>query len=82
MSCMDSACDLRLDLNIWFVMCDELCWFVILLSIYVHLVACLGCANLVKFILYISLVLYASISTCRGNSVKIFKYIYVLLVFI
>ena len=27
-----------LDLNIWFVMCDELCWFVLLLSIYVHLV--------------------------------------------
>ena len=57
-------------------MCDELRWFVILLSIYVHLVACLGCANLVKFILYISLVLYASISTCRGNSVKISKFIY------
>ena len=40
MSCMDSACDLWLDLIIWFVMYDELCWLVILLSIYVYLVAC------------------------------------------
>ena len=72
-----------LDLNIWLVICDELRWFVILLSIYVHLVACWGCANIVKFISYISCILYASISTCRGNSVKIVKFhIYVLLVFI
>ena len=39
--------------------------------------------TLLKFILYISRMLYASISTYRGNSVKIVKFhIYVLLVFI
>ena len=37
----------------WLVICDELRWFVILLSIYVHLVACWGCANIVKFVSYI-----------------------------
>ena len=74
-------CDL--DSNFWFVICDEPRWFVILLSIYVHLVACWVWANIVKFISYISCILYASISTCRGNSVKIFKiHIYVLWVFI
>ena len=73
-----SVWDLCLDLNIWFVMCDELCWFVLLLSINVHLVVVL---TKLKFISYISCILYASISTCRENSVKILKYIYVLLVF-
>ena len=40
MICVLHELDLRLclDLNIWFVMCDELCWFMLLLSIYFHLV--------------------------------------------
>ena len=33
---------------------------------------------MLKFISYISCILYASISTCRENSVKSFKYICVL----
>ena len=57
--------------------------FVILLWFMFIVVAHRGSANIVKFISYISYMLYASISTCRGNSVKIFKFHkYVLLVFI
>ena len=72
-----------LDLNIWFVICDELRWLVILFWFMFIVVAHRGSANIVKFISYICCMLYASISTCRGNSVKIFKFHkYVLLVFI
>ena len=73
-----------LNLNIWFVICDELCWLVILLWFmfilwFVEVVLILSDS----YHIYISCILYASISTCRGNSVKIFKFhIYVLLVFI
>ena len=71
------------DLRTWFVTCDELRWLVMLLSFMFIFVACWGCVNHVKFILYISCILYASIFTCRGNSVKIFKFHeYVLSVFI
>ena len=67
----------------WFVIRDELRSLVILLSIFFIFVARWGCANRYKFISYISCMLYASISTCRGNSVKIFNFHkYVLLVFI
>ena len=67
----------------WFVIRDELRSLVILLSIFFIFVARWGCANRYKFISYISCMLYASISTCRGNSIKIFKFHkYVLLVFI
>ena len=74
-------CDL--DLNFWFVICDELCWLVILLWFMFILWLIEVVLILLKFISYISCILYASISTCRENSVKIFKFhIYVLLVFI
>src|SRR6185312_7491592 len=50
----------------------------------IHLCSSCGCEvvlTMLKFISYISCILYASISTCRENSVKSFKYIYVYLVF-
>jgi len=50
----------------------------------IYLCSSCGCEvvlTMLKFISYISCILYASISTCRENSVKSFKYIYVCLVF-
>jgi len=50
----------------------------------IYLCSSCGCEvvlTMLKFISYISCILYASISTCRENSVKSFKYIYVYLVF-
>jgi hypothetical protein len=73
----------KLDLRFWFVICDELRWFGTLLSIVFIL-----WFDEVVIIMLSSYHIYlicciASISTCRGNSVKIFKFhIYVLLVFI
>ena len=45
----------------------------------IYLCSSCGCEVVLtklKFISYIFCILYASISTCRENSVKIFKYIY------
>src|SRR6185436_17248284 len=50
----------------------------------IYLCSSCGCEvvlTMLKFISYISFILYASISTCRENYVKSFKYIYVYLVF-
>src|SRR6185503_3477203 len=50
----------------------------------IYLCSSCGCEVVLtklNFISYISCILYASISTCRENSVKSFKYIYVYLIF-
>ena len=48
-----SVWDLCLDLNIWFVMCDELCWLMLLLF-FLFILWLRGCANLAKIhIIYI-----------------------------
>ena len=64
--------------NVWWTS-----WLVILLWFMFILWLVEGVLIWQKFISYISCILYASISTCRGNSVKIFKFHkYELLVFI
>ena len=62
--------------NVW--------WTMLVYVTLIYLYSFCGCVVVLtklKFISYIFCILYASISTCRENSVKIFKYIYVLLVF-
>ena len=59
-------------------------WTMLVCATLIYLCSSCGCEivlTMLKFISYISCILYASISTCRENSVKILKYIYVLLVF-
>ena len=56
-------------------------WTMLVSATLIYLCSSCGCEVvliLLKFISYISCFLYASISTCRENSVKSFKYIYVL----
>ena len=78
------AWTLCFEVLVWFVICDELCWLVILLWFMFILWACWGRANHVKISYHIYILCcIVSISTCRGNSVKFIKiHIYVLLVFI
>ena len=63
--------------NVW--------WTMLVCATLIYLCSSCDCEvvlTMLKFISYISCILYASISTCRENSVKSFKYIYVYLVFI
>ena len=82
MICVLHELGLRL---VWFehLVCNV--WWTMLVCVtLIYLCSSCGCEVVLtklKFISYISCILYASISTCRENSVKIFKYIYVLLVF-
>ena len=58
--------------NVW--------WTMLVCATLIYLCSSCGCEvvlTLLKFISYIYCILYASISTCRENSVKSFKYIYV-----
>ena len=62
--------------NVW--------WTMLVCATLIYLCSSCGCEVVLtkqNFISYIYCILYASISTCRENSVKILKYIYVLLVF-
>ena len=57
--------------NVW--------WTMLVCATLIYLCSSCGCEVVLtklKFISYISCILYASISTCRENSVKSFKYIY------
>ena len=61
-------------------------WTMLVYATLIYLCSSCGCEvvlTMLKFISYISCILYASIFTCRENSVKIFRFhIYVLLDFI
>jgi hypothetical protein len=63
---VDLAC------NLW--------WTMLFWTTSIYLCSSCGCEAMIiklKFISYISCILYALISTCRGNSVKMFIYRYV-----
>ena len=64
LSSLNLVWDLCLDLNIWFVMCDEL----LVCATLIYLCSSCGCEVVLtklNFMSYISCILYASISTCR-----------------
>ena len=56
-SSLNLVWDLCLDLNIWLVMCDGLCWFMLLLS-FMFILWLWGCANHAKISYHISIVSY------------------------
>ena len=64
---------------IWTLVCN-VWWTMLVCATLIYLCSSCGCEvvlTMLKFISYISCILYASISTCRENSVKSFKFIYV-----
>ena len=64
---------------IWNLVCN-VWWTMLVCATLIYFCSSCGCEvvlTMLKFISYISCILYASISTCRESSVKNFKYIYV-----
>ena len=84
MICVLHKLSLRLVFGFEHLVCN-VWWTMLIYVTLIYLCSSCGCEVVLtklNFISYISCILYASTCTCRENSVKSFKYIYVYLVFI
>ena len=74
-SSLNLVWDLCLDLNIWLVMCDGLCWFMLLLS-FMFILWLWGCANHTKISYHISIVSCMPRFPLVGKTLSKFSNIY------
>ena len=74
-SSLNLVWDLCLDLNIWLVMCDGLCWFMLLLS-FMFILWLWGCANHAKILYHISIVSCMPRFPLVGKTLSKFSNIY------
>ena len=74
-SSLNLVWDLCLDLNIWLVMCDGLCWFMLLLS-FMFILWLWGCANHAKISYHISIVSCMPRFPLVGKTLSKFSNIY------
>ena len=77
MICVLHELGMRLEFGFEHLVCN-VWWTMLVCATLIYLCSSCGCEVVLtklNFISYISCILYASISTCRENSVKIFKYI-------
>ena len=74
-SSLNLVWDLCLDLNIWLVMCDGLCWFMLLLS-FMFILWLWGCANHAKISYHISIVSCMPWFPLVGKTLSKFSNIY------
>ena len=75
-SSLNLVWDLCLDLNIWLVMCDGLCWFMLLLS-FMFILWLWGCANHAKISYHISIVSCMPRFPLVGKTLSKFSNIYI-----